>query len=296
MSSSIKRLLVKASVWFFQGDIQWRSQFLLSVDINSFTLAFAAVDGQQVVFIYLFLSWRIRNLSSHTDLPGAPRRRRHRARKRSASKKKKKNGRQLTVEWRGWGEIQCVGNICSLSTAAWSCEGETSTWRREETSWTRSAVWEPTHTHLCHLVFRCEVTDQRSTDWLKLDWEVWTSSNFFLSFFCSIFKEASPDPSPHVGLTSPSAKTEAGYLTSCCFLWEKSLIALLLFKSRVNISRKYSSFDYSNRFILVQLYVNVVTLRRLLFCLQIHWNYWLLFIAFGCFQIKLYNWIMKNAI
>lgn len=87
MSSSIKRLLVKASVWFFQGDIQWRRSFLLSADINSFTLA---VDGQQVVFIYLFLSWRIRNLSSHADLPGAPRCQRHRARKRSASKKKKK--------------------------------------------------------------------------------------------------------------------------------------------------------------------------------------------------------------
>lgn len=169
----------------------------------------------------------------------------------------------------------------------------------------RSVPCESRRTHLCHLVLRCEVTDQRSTDWLKLDWEVWTSSNFFLSFFCSIFKEASPDPSPHVGLTSPSAKTEAGYLTSCCFLWEKILLPYTnalgnrkispvafvtltyLFKSRVDISRKYSSFDYSNRFMLVQLYINVTTLRRLLFCLQIHWNYWLLVIAFGCFQIKL---------
>lgn len=295
MSSSIKRLLVKASVWFFQGDIQWRSQFLLSVDINSFTLAFAAVDGQQVVFIYLFLSWRIRNLSSHTDLPGAPRRRRHRARKRSASKKKKKMG----GNWPWSGEDEGRYSVWATFVHYRLLRGAARERRPHDgvrKRLGRAVPCESRHTHLCHLVFRCEVTDQRSTDWLKLDWEVWTSSNFFLSFFCSIFKEASPDSSPHVGLTSPSAKTEAGYLTSCCFLWEKSLIALLLFKSRVNISRKYSSFDYSNRFILVQLYVNVVTLRRLLFCLQIHWNYWLLFIAFGCFQIKLYNWIMKNAI
>lgn len=49
----------------------------------------------------------------------------------------------------------------------------------------RAVPCESRHTHLCHLVFRCEVTDQRSTDWLKLDWEVWTSSNFFCLFFAA---------------------------------------------------------------------------------------------------------------
>lgn len=222
MSSSIKCLLVKASVWFFQGDIQWRSQFLLSVDINSFTLAFAAVDGQQVVFIYLFLSWRIRNLSSHADLPGAPRRRRHRARKRSACKKKKK--REATD---GGVERMRGDTVCGQHLFIIDCCVELRGRDVHMTAWgnvldAQCRVRADTHTFF--FVVRSQI-NVAPIDW-NLIGEVWTSSNFFLSFFCSIFKEASPDPSPHVGLTSPSAKTEAGYLTSCCFLWEKILIAL----------------------------------------------------------------------
>lgn len=74
----ISHLIIK---WLFLS--AWnplRSQF---ISLRIIHTGFTVVDGQQVVY-YLFLSWRIRNLSSsHADLLGAPLRRRHRARSAS---------------------------------------------------------------------------------------------------------------------------------------------------------------------------------------------------------------------
>lgn len=88
------------------------------------------------------------------------------------------------MEWKGWGEIQCVGNIWSLSTAAWSCEGETCTWRREETSRIRRAVWEPTNTPLS---FYFLSPGHRSTQRRLSESKIGKLSNFFF-LFCSIFQ------------------------------------------------------------------------------------------------------------
>lgn len=168
----ISRLIIK---WLFPS--AWnplRSQF---ISLRIIHTGFTVVDGQHVVY-YLFLSWRIRNLSSsHADLLGAPLRQRHRA--RSASR--------LVVNWENSGDDE--GRYSVWATLVHyrlpGGEREASTWRCEE---------RLGHTELCKIWFvPCHpfffflighFLDKCGMVWVELvDCEV------LISVFCSVFRE-----------------------------------------------------------------------------------------------------------
>lgn len=96
----------------------------LKMQFIRFHSGFIVVEVQQLVY-YLFVSWRIRNLSSsHVDLPGAPLWHRHRARTAS----------RLVVNWEITVEMMRGATVCGQHQFIISCvvEREGAAHRREE--------------------------------------------------------------------------------------------------------------------------------------------------------------------
>lgn len=123
---TMKKIIYRLKVVFLSACNPLRSQIIsLKITHTSFTV----VDGQQVV--YLFLSWRICNLSSsHADLPGAPLRQRHRAR---STRSARSANRLVGIRVNGGAD---EGICCVWATLVHYRlrvgEREASTWRCEE--------------------------------------------------------------------------------------------------------------------------------------------------------------------
>lgn len=181
----INRLLVKASVPFFQRDFEWRSQFGLIIHAGFRCCGWAA--GGCYLFIYLFPEGSVTSppptQTSQALLAagGTEQESARRAKKKKKEKKKRGSASDGGVE-RMRGDTVCGQHLFILDGCV-ELRGRDA----HMTAWGNVLDVQSCVRDLVTLFFCLKVTHQRSTVWLKLDWEVWTLSNDFVCFFAASF-------------------------------------------------------------------------------------------------------------